>query len=205
MTDDDAKDTVAVLDPRGDGNCGPRAVALAVFGLESSWVKVKRMMKTTVTNKKEVYETYISILREFPSADYVIDKLDFEEEECDEEYWFDTMVYPQIIADTFRRPVVMLSSSKRQFQATGVETDTYGNAMYNKERVTFVPLFDLDINYQYDPIILLNVDRHFLTVVRDVKITNSVSEPYTRWPVTINVLHATTMDAHKDAFKKTNQ
>ncbi|KAG2198368.1 hypothetical protein INT47_009773 [Mucor saturninus] len=53
----DAAQTLALVNPQGDVNCGFRAVSLALFGHEKGWVQVKKSMLNTLRSYRNVYAT----------------------------------------------------------------------------------------------------------------------------------------------------
>ncbi|KAI8636325.1 hypothetical protein BD408DRAFT_438022, partial [Parasitella parasitica] len=190
----DLAQAAGLINPVGDGNCGFRAVSVAVYGDEERWVEVKQKLLATLRSYQHVYTTYGLDLEEFEK------KLGDVKAPCmlpNEQYmWFDTFGCPQLVADTFSRPVVLLGSSARSFPGKGTELDSQGNVVYNKSRMTFVPFFSLDPNVICDPIILFLTDDHFYLL--ELKASEkSKTKVFEHWPP-VNPMHLTIMENHRD-------
>ncbi|KAG2199328.1 hypothetical protein INT47_012962 [Mucor saturninus] len=120
----DAAQTLALVNPQGDGNCEFRAVSLALFGHVEGWVQVKKSMLSTLLSYRNVYAAIELDIKYFET------KLNTNKSPCldstDYFMWFDTVGCPQLVTDTFKRPVVLLSSSPKIFKETGIEYDNKG-------------------------------------------------------------------------------
>ncbi|KAL0087975.1 hypothetical protein J3Q64DRAFT_1469954 [Phycomyces blakesleeanus] len=151
--------------PKADGNCGFRAVAIAIYNNEEEWPKVKdKMLKKYLEYRDTFYKTRIDSSHESFSRPPMAEILKDKNSPLPTKHWFDTMDCPQIVADTFK----------------------YAVALYNENHVKegnntlFLPFKSQPI--QREPIILYLQNSHFVLVER------KPSTARMRWP-TINLYH----------------
>lgn len=139
-----------LLDPEGDGNCGFRAVSLAVYGNQDSWITVKqKMLETYLKNNKTLYSMYEPDDSIFT---YMLTCTDAPN--WDTRAWFTSCFCPQIVADTFKTAVYMYSRSVAIIESTSPPTE---NVM--KNRSLFVPLQEVDPSVE--PILLFLANNHY--------------------------------------------
>lgn len=191
----DLLQTVALINPMGDGNCGFRAVSLSVFGHEDAWIQVKQSMYRTLCSNRNVYETFNIDFTEYSKklSDIKSPCLDTNETYM----WFETTGCPQVVADTFNRHVVLLTASPKVYSGGRIGIDSNGNIEYNNERGLFSPFFELDTNYLFDPIVLFIFNNHYYLVERNVNTRTKKSVDFEHWPK-INPLHRFVMEKHGD-------
>lgn len=191
----DLQQSVALVSPDADGNCGFRAVSLSVFGHQDGWAQVKKMLLNTLRSHSSIYRTYGLDLEAYDR------KLNCAISPCLELskqfMWYDTFGCPQLTADTFKRPVVLFSSSPKVFANNETEVDSNGSIVYNKHRVTFVPFFELDPQSISDPIVLFLTGSHFYLVERHVDVRKKKTIDFENWPK-VNPLHKVIMREHGD-------
>lgn len=99
----DESKIVGFVSPEGDGNCGFRAVSLAIYGNQGQWTQVK-------TDMLEVFKKYHNNIYELYKPDFnkYNDMLSSTEKPCTNlEHWFNVTLCPQIVSDTYKRPVVV--------------------------------------------------------------------------------------------------
>lgn len=146
----------ALGDSAGDGNCGFRAISLAVFGHQHAWINVRKKLLTTFKQHQNVFTTYgITDHQQF------IGKFQSESSPCSVQYCYDTFACLQVITDAFRRTVVLFASVEQQNQDGSPRKDDLGNVKYNKYRTAVVPFFELDTETMIDPIIIILTGEHF--------------------------------------------
>jgi hypothetical protein len=107
--------------------------------------------------------------------------------------WYDTFGCPQLTADAYRRPVVLLASSPKVFAN---KNSNRSSIEYNKSRMTFVPFFDLDTEVISDPIIVFLAGSHFYLVERQIDVVTKKSFAFEDWPA-INPMHETVIQTHR--------
>lgn len=144
-----------------DGNCGFRAVSFDVYDDQTKWINVKRDML-------ETYLTYCDTLYK-PAADEevielekskMIRRLNSTKSPClleeDHHLWFSTFSCPQVVADTYKRPVLLYS-----YVSNVLKT---GEIRENHEAQVFFPLVHMDLANIDKPITLLLSINHFYYV-----------------------------------------
>ncbi|KAG2191822.1 hypothetical protein INT47_006653 [Mucor saturninus] len=156
------KNVIAAIHNVGaDGNCGFRAVALEVFNDQSKWIKVKHQMLETYlkyhdTLYKPVDEKVIELERI-----KMVKRLNSTKSPClnqeDQILWFSTFSCPQVVADTFERPVILFSYVKYPLKETGQFRE-------NHEAQVFFPLINMPLQNVDKPISLLYSSFHFYVV-----------------------------------------
>ncbi|KAI8969525.1 hypothetical protein BDB01DRAFT_840179 [Pilobolus umbonatus] len=102
----------AIHSMSGDGNCGFRAVAFEVYKDEDYWYKVKQKMKNTYLKYKDtLYKGVETEMENKVEEDIMMNKLDSFKSPClgndDLPLWFSTFTCPQVVADTYQRPVIL--------------------------------------------------------------------------------------------------
>lgn len=132
----------AFLDPLGDGNCGFRCISLAIFGDQDSWITVKQQMHQTYL--KNIDTLYASLHLDPDHFNYMFNTT--ETPNWNGLAWFDTIVCPQIVADTYKTSVYLYSFSS-------------GN---QKSKNFFCPLQEIDRTA--DPILLYLTSSHFYLI-----------------------------------------
>ncbi|KAI8327632.1 hypothetical protein BC941DRAFT_519652 [Chlamydoabsidia padenii] len=140
-----------------DGNCGFRAVSFGVYQDQTKWPTVKDEMLAT-------YLKYQHTLYKAVGTDSVIQfehqkmlrRLETKVSPCDDRsLWFSTIVCPQIVADTYQRPV-MLYCYVENYLKTGAKKINYESQIY-------FPLVHMDLKNSNNPITLL-ASSHFYYV-----------------------------------------
>ncbi|KAG2228383.1 hypothetical protein BDF21DRAFT_464685 [Thamnidium elegans] len=139
-----------LLDPKGDDNCGFRAVSLAVYGNQESWITVKeKMLETYLKNYKTLYSIYQ------PDHDECMYMLTCTEApNWNVRAWFLSCFCRQIVADTYKTAVYMYSRSVAIIETTSPPTE---NIMKNQS--LFVPLQEVDPSKE--PIMLYLANSHY--------------------------------------------
>lgn len=190
---DQYRDLVAaMIDPQGDGNCGFRAVSLALFKNQDAWKETKKLMLNNLERHQAVYHTYgvldIEAFRQ---------KLSSTETPARLENWFDTLECPQTAANTFNRAVVLFATTPKVKTGGQLVQDEQGNTLYNKDMQTYVPCFGIDLNMLFDPIILFLYNSHFYLI--DLKVNQKSKKPveFPTWP-DINPYHSVVMRKHSN-------
>ena len=144
-----------------DGNCGFRAISHDVYGDQTKWIQVKQDMLST--NKKHQDTLNQSIGADVSgSRERMLARSESTKSPCldlSERYlWFGTYDCPQIVADTYGRPVIMYSYTENIARETGKLTK-------HREAQIFFPLTvekdRLDLDIFQNPITLLYAFSHF--------------------------------------------
>ncbi|KAI9478176.1 MAG: hypothetical protein EXX96DRAFT_239107 [Benjaminiella poitrasii] len=94
-----------VLNPVGDGNCGFRCIAHAIYGDENVKFRVKQEMKDWYEIK------YDQIYKGRVDADSVSRTLNNFDECLSVDSWFDSVDCPQIAADLYNRAIAVYSET----------------------------------------------------------------------------------------------
>lgn len=95
-----------------DGNCGFRAVAFDVYKDKKKWVKVKQdMLQTYLKYKDTLYQAVGTDTVVKYEEQKMMAKLKSTLSPClgkdYEHMWFSTFTCPQVVADTYQRPVIV--------------------------------------------------------------------------------------------------
>ncbi|KAI8099239.1 uncharacterized protein BX664DRAFT_16611 [Halteromyces radiatus] len=96
-----------VYNPFGDGNCGYRCLAKAIYDDEEAYGEVKKAMKSTLQRDVKVFSNFIGndemndLKASLDSRGNCLD---------DESLWFHAMDGSQLAANTFKRPIELHSS-----------------------------------------------------------------------------------------------
>ncbi|KAG2211158.1 hypothetical protein INT47_006277 [Mucor saturninus] len=159
-----------------DGNCGYRAVSLAVFDNKIAWIQTY-----------ELNEAYTSKNLQSTRAP-CLDDLSL---------WFDCYGCPQIVADTFKRPVFLHAITPKVDKYDITWKDNDGNIIYTKDSITFVPLLGLDLEIMNNPIQLLFANSRFYVILPQIDNKTKKAFKVKKWP-TLNFSHHKIFDAHRD-------
>ena len=206
----DLLQTAALINPDGDGNCGFRAVSYAIFRNQDSWINVKKMMHQNFLTNLPVYEKYVSDTENTNRSPCL--------EEMYHYMWFDCYTCPQLVADTFKRPVVLLTTNPlvyrcnlpldrnghkydqegRKLDTLGHHLDSENNFIYDKIRTLFVPFFELDLETVNDPIVLLLTSKHFYLVEQKTDSRTKKPIEFSSWPL-LQPMHKVIVDAFPDS------
>lgn len=141
----------------GDGNCGFRAVSFGVFKDQTKWIKVKRDMLETYLKYHDTL--YLDVNEKIIDSERakMIKRLNSTKSPClstdDLELWFGNLSCPQIVADTYERPVLVYS-----FVSYTLST---GEVRNNFESSVFFPLINMDMTSTEKPITILCAFNHY--------------------------------------------
>lgn len=96
------QDTISQIhNPIGDGHCGFRSLAIAIFKEEKKWQDVKIAMRKYLNKQEEMYDNILGYdIKRLTAV------LSYLEPECPHDYWFYTPECAQLASDTFNIPVV---------------------------------------------------------------------------------------------------
>jgi hypothetical protein len=100
-----------------DGNCGFRAVSFDVYKTQDNWIQVKEDMLATYMHE-ENYNTLYKTVGDSSTIDFehqaIIARLSSRISPCNinRSLWFTNFTSPQIIADTYHRPVIVYTYSE---------------------------------------------------------------------------------------------
>lgn len=150
---------IAIHSMDRDGNCGFRGVSFGLYRDQSKWPEVKQKML-------EVYNQYqFSLHNAHHSTELlnqdtrnkIIEALQWTTSPCNNtDFWFSTFIYPQIVADTFKRPVILYTYTQNKNQE--------GKLVKTHEAVSYYPLIEMDTKNLYHPIPLLYKYSHIYYV-----------------------------------------
>ena len=92
-----------VVDVKGDGNCGFRAISSFVFGNEENWRAVREAAASELKTERELYENY------YIDVDESINRIEWFEENCPRRNWMISPndLYP--IATYFNLIIISIS------------------------------------------------------------------------------------------------
>jgi hypothetical protein len=92
-----------VFNPRGDGNCGFRCIAKALYDDQEKFELVKNTVLETLIEG----ETFYMTTQIFPDFEHLVQTLSYKGEGSivPQQYWFSTPDCAQLAADSFRRPI----------------------------------------------------------------------------------------------------
>lgn len=148
----DESKIAGLISPEGDGNCGFRAVSLSVYGNQGQWTQVKKDMLAVYNKYRDTLYTLYK-----PNHEQMYGMLTSTVKPCTIiRHWFDVTMCPQIVADTYKRPVVayMLHAFH----------DKKNELIQQKAQDLYLPLCDLDFQKKDKPIILYLNSNHFYLV-----------------------------------------
>jgi len=100
-----ATSLICLGNPKMDGNCGFRSLAIAIRGDEEKWWMVKLAMKSHLAKCRNVYEEWLGY-----DISLLLDILECKLSPCSSKYWFMVPDCAQLAADTFRVPVAMMGA-----------------------------------------------------------------------------------------------
>jgi hypothetical protein len=175
---DDAK-IAGIISPEGDGNCGFRAVSLAVYGTQAKWTQVKKEMLTVF---KKYHDNLYSLYK--PNYQKYYGMLSSTEKPCTNlDHWFNVTLCPQIVADTYKRPVVAY--------ITASYINTHNQTIEQQAEDLYLPLCDFELENKDQPIILFLYSSHFYLVERSL--TPNGKHKKIQYPQ-VNCLHKETVN-----------
>ncbi|KAI9028988.1 hypothetical protein CLU79DRAFT_522744 [Phycomyces nitens] len=154
-----------IIVPKADGNCGFRAIGLAIYKDEEKWPEVKdRMLAKYLQYRDTFYKKRIDSSHDCFNRPSMMDILQDKSTPLPTKHWFDTMDCPQIVADTFDYAVVVYNENHKK----------------ECNNTLFLPFASQPV--QREPIILYLQNSHFILVERKQTSTRM------RWPA-INLYH----------------
>lgn len=143
-----------------DGNCGFRAVSFDVYQNQSKWINVKTdMLKTFLKCKDNLYKAVVSsdTIVQYEEQ-RMINRLQSTKSPClnNQDLWFTSYSCPQIVADTYERPVIVYCYVEN-FLKTGEKNILFESQVY-------FPLINMELTNLSQPITLLLAFSHFYYV-----------------------------------------
>ncbi|KAI8985364.1 hypothetical protein BDB01DRAFT_905340 [Pilobolus umbonatus] len=157
----DRLDAIKAIHSVGDdGNCGFRAAALSVYQDQSCCYTVKaKMLEQYMMYRDTLYmaDEIEEVANEQEQA--VIKRLESAKLPCldDTSLWFSTFVCPQILADTYQRPVILYIYTKNTIRSTGELREI-------KEVEVYWSLIHMELDQSDHPIALLLASNHFYLI-----------------------------------------
>jgi hypothetical protein len=142
-----------------DGNCGFRAVSFDVYQDQSKWKNVKAdMLKTYLKYKDTLYKAVDTDVVVQYEEQKMINKLQSTKSPClnDFQLWFSTFTCPQVVDDTYERPVIVYCYVENCLKT--------GEKKINYESQVYCPLINMQITDSSNPITLLLAFSHFYYV-----------------------------------------
>ncbi|ORE06844.1 hypothetical protein BCV72DRAFT_305160 [Rhizopus microsporus var. microsporus] len=104
----DIQNISCFISPEADGNCGFRAISIAVYGTETRWIEVKdRMLETYIRCEGSLYRDRFGVNEK---ANIVITLTCKAAPNMNFSHWFGTVDLSQIAADVFQRTAVVDSN-----------------------------------------------------------------------------------------------
>ncbi|CAG8580980.1 4346_t:CDS:2, partial [Cetraspora pellucida] len=98
-----------VYDPKSDGNCGFRSLAVAIRGNEENWILVKLAMSGQLTKRMEIYKNWLGY-----DTDLLNQILRCRASPCSPSLWFLSPDCAQLAADTFSVPIAIFNEQNGQ-------------------------------------------------------------------------------------------
>ncbi|KAI9472436.1 MAG: hypothetical protein EXX96DRAFT_542532 [Benjaminiella poitrasii] len=142
-----------------DRNCGFRAVSFDVYQDQAKWTTVKAdMLKTYLKYKDTLFKVVdTDVVVQFEEQ-RMIKRLQSTKSPCldDLHLWFSTFICPQLVADTYERPVIMYCYVENCLKT--------GEKRINYESQWYVPLINMQLADSSKPITLLLAFSHFYYV-----------------------------------------
>lgn len=93
-----------VVDVRADGNCGFRAASSFVFGNEENWKFVRKAIASELKANRSLYQNFY-----VDPIDQAIDRIEWYEENCREQYWMVTPEDLHAIATYFNVVIIYIA------------------------------------------------------------------------------------------------
>ncbi|PHZ08064.1 uncharacterized protein RHIMIDRAFT_295435 [Rhizopus microsporus ATCC 52813] len=107
-----------IYSPDADGNCGYRAISMAIYGNQNSWKEVKeQILKTYKKYKDTLYANQVE------DSDIFEKSLSCNLSPCPIQYLFNITDCPQIAADAFVRGIAVFS--KASFNGKPFKTSSF--------------------------------------------------------------------------------
>ncbi|CAG8709325.1 11951_t:CDS:2, partial [Ambispora leptoticha] len=104
-----AKDLDQVYNPLSDGNCGFRALAIAIRGNEENWDLIKLVMNGQLNKRMEVYRDWLGY-----DIDLLKQILESRDSPCQSSLWFLSPDCAQLAANTFSVPIAIFEERDEQ-------------------------------------------------------------------------------------------
>ncbi|CAG8820214.1 8290_t:CDS:2, partial [Gigaspora margarita] len=98
-----------ICNPKSDGNCGFRALAIAIRGNEDNWNLVKLAMNGQLNKRLEVYKHWLGY-----DVDLLRWILESRESPCSSSLWFLSPDCAQLAADTFSLPIAIFNEDNER-------------------------------------------------------------------------------------------
>ncbi|CAG8782696.1 8554_t:CDS:2, partial [Racocetra persica] len=98
-----------IYDPKSDGNCGFRSLAVAIRENEENWILVKLAMSGQLTRRMEIYKDWLGY-----NTDLISQILECRASLCSPSLWFLSPDCAQLAADTFSVPIAIFDELNRQ-------------------------------------------------------------------------------------------
>lgn len=141
-----------------DGNCGFRSVSYDVYNDQCKWDQVKEdMLETYMKYKDTLYKVIGSDAVTQFEEERMVNRLLSRKSPClerdDQATWFSTFICPQVVADTYNRPVIVFSYIENRSN-TGKLINTY-------EACVYFPLINMELIAANNPISILAAQSHF--------------------------------------------
>ncbi|KAI9005505.1 hypothetical protein CLU79DRAFT_723915 [Phycomyces nitens] len=145
-----------------DGNCGFRAVSFGIHKDQCKWMDVKGdMLKMYMRYKDTLYKAIGTDAVVQYEEERMINRLQSSKSPClgqtDLSLWFSTFICPQIVADTYQRPVIIYTYSEHSVRTTSKLN------VYHESQV-YWPLIHMELTSADNPITLLLSFLHFYYV-----------------------------------------
>jgi hypothetical protein len=169
----DKNNYTCIINVKGDGFCGFRAISVQVYGDESMFFQVKQDMRDTLLENREYYIKHFSGFIEYEQVKrkicYAIDEeigsdnihYHLFKTDSNGEYWFSLPACGQIVADTFFSPVATFTEKHHK----------------NSIGATYIPLLgrytdDMIKSHRPQPLVLHRVHEcHWITLSLKKSIT----------------------------------
>ncbi|KAH9816678.1 hypothetical protein DFH28DRAFT_890756 [Melampsora americana] len=106
------KHIVGYTNPRGDGNCGYRSVAVALGKSQEDWREIKKDMIHELDKNREVYtkKNYSSSIFYNHSFEKFRRLLRNTDSPVEKDYWLSFPAHAYILANAYKRPIMLFSA-----------------------------------------------------------------------------------------------
>jgi len=128
-----------ILNPDGDGNCGPRAISMQVYGNQNSYDRVKQEMYALICTDSDYWRQKIGGDHAYAE---LCGRLQFQGTPCPYRYWFCSWPEFEIAATLYNRPMVVVSPE----YPLGNGTTVYRSVSLNATDNELLPLFFAFVN-----------------------------------------------------------